>query len=100
MTRTPPGRCLPTIVIATRFDAGIPTAITASILCINRRLYMLASPITTVPSQADKNREVIIDLLIGIGLPVIVMILGLSVNLFLCHWLILIQSISIKTLDL
>ena len=77
------------------------TAIPATILCIDRRFYMLASPITTVPSQADKNREVIIDLAIGIGLPIIVMVLGLSSNLSLCLWLIhIIQSISFKTLDL
>ena len=39
---------------------------------------MLASSITTIPSQADKNREVIIDLVIGIGLPIIAMALRLS----------------------
>ena len=101
MTRISPGQCLlPTIVIATRFDIAIPTAIAASILCINRRLYMLASPITAIPSQADKNREVIIDLAIGIGLPIIVVALGLSFNLFLRLLLIHIQSISIKILDL
>ena len=68
------------LVIATRFNVGISIAIPATVLCINRRLYLLASPMTTVPSQADKKREVIIDLVIGIGLPVIVMVLGLSSN--------------------
>ena len=52
-------------------------------LCINRRLYLLASPTTIVPSQAQRNREVIIDLVIGIGLPIIVTVLGLSSNLSL-----------------
>ena len=88
------------LVIATRFNDAIGTAIPATILCIDRRLYMLASSITTIPSQADKNREVIIDLVIGIGLPIIVMALGLSPNLSLCLWLIHIQGISLKTLDL
>ena len=71
-------------------------------LCINRRLYLLASPVSTVPSQADKNREVIIDLVIGIGLPIIVMVLGLSSELFLSLWLNHhdIQSISFKTADM
>ena len=88
------------LVIATRFNVGISIAIPATVLCINRRLYLLASPMTTVPSQADKKREVIIDLVIGIGLPVIVMVLGLSSNSSCCLWLIHIQSISFKTLDL
>jgi len=61
--------------ITTRLDVGISIAIPATVICINRRLYMLASPISTVPSQADKNREIIIDLVIGIGLPIIVMVL-------------------------
>ena len=50
----------------------------ASILCINRRLYLLASPTSLFPSQADKRREFTIDLVIGIGLPVLEMVLGLS----------------------
>ena len=88
------------LVIAIRFNDAMSTAIPATILCIDRRLYMLASPITTVPSQADKKREVIIDLVIGIGLPIIVMALGISSSLFLCLWLIHNQGISMKTLDL
>ena len=77
------------------------TAIRATILCIDRRFYMLASPITTVPSQAYKNREVIIDFAIGMGLPIIVMALGpsLSPKLSLCLWLIHIRGISMKTLN-
>ena len=72
----------------------------ATVLSINRRLYLLASPISTVPSQADKNREVVIDLVIGIGLPIIAMVLGPSSDLFLWLWLIYIQSISLKPLDI
>ena len=91
---------VPTFLIATRFIVAISTAIPASVICINRRLYLLASPTTRVPSQADKNREVIIDLVIGVGLPVILMALGLSSNISLCLWLIHIQSFSFKPLDL
>jgi pheromone a factor receptor len=74
-------------VIAVRFIIGIQVAVPAAILCINRRLYLLASPPSIViPSKADKNRELIIDLVIGIGLPIIVMALCLSFNLslYLC----------------
>ena len=91
------------LVIAIRFNDAMSTAIPATILCIDRRFYMLASPITTVPSQADKNREVIIDFAIGIGLPIIVMALGptrsLSPKLSLSLWLIHIQGIFMKTLN-
>ena len=76
------------LVIATKFNFGISIAIPAVVLCINRRLYLLASPTTIVPSQADRNREVIIDLVIGIGLPIIIMALGVSSNLSLNLWLI------------
>ena len=70
-------------VIAAKFNVGISVAIPAIVLCINRRLYLLASPISIIPSHADKNRELIIDLVIGIGLPIIAMALCLSSNLFL-----------------
>ena len=70
-------------VIASKFIVGITIAIPATVLSINRRLYMLASPTSIIPSKADKNRELIIDLVIGIGLPIIVMLLCLSSNLSL-----------------
>jgi hypothetical protein len=59
----------------------------ASILCINRRLYLLASPTLLLPSQAVKRREFMIDLVIGIGLPVLEMILGLSLIYLHTHLL-------------
>ena len=70
-------------VIASKFNVGVSAAMPATILCINRRLYMLASPTSIIPSKADENRELIIDLVIGIGLPIIVMLLCLSSNLSL-----------------
>jgi hypothetical protein len=70
-------------VIATRFSIGVTIAIPATILCINRRLYLLASQTSLIPSKADKIREFIIDLVIGIGLPIIAMALCMSSNLFL-----------------
>ena len=70
-------------VIAARFNVGIPIAVPATVLCINRRLYLLASQTSLIPSKLEKNRELIIDLVIGIGLPMIVMALCLSSNLSL-----------------
>ena len=70
-------------IIASKFNVGISVAIPATVLSINRRLYTLASPTSIIPSQADKNRELIIDLVIGIGLPIIMMVLCLSPSLSL-----------------
>jgi len=67
--------------ISIKFEIGVSIAIPATILCINRRLYLLASPTTIIPSKADKNRELIIDLVIGIGLPIIVMALTFLVQI-------------------
>ena len=64
-------------IIAVRFNVGVTIAIPAVVLSIDRRLYLLASPTSVLPSQADKRREFIIDFVIGIGLPVIVMTLCL-----------------------
>ena len=97
---------VPTHVIAVRLNVGIAIAVPAAILCINRRLYMLASPISIIPSKAEKNRELIIDLVIGIGLPVIVMVLCLfSPYSYLAHPYDFLahpyfQRISFKILDI
>jgi len=61
--------------ITSRFNIGISIAIPAVVLCINRRLYLLASPTSVLPSEVDKRREIMIDIAIGIGLPIIVIIL-------------------------
>ena len=76
-------------MIATRFLIGISIAGPAINLCINRRLYLLAST-SVLPSKADKRREIIIDLAIGIGLPIVIMILCLSsyyLHFFCFYWL-------------
>ena len=69
--------------IATRFNVGVFIAVPAIILCINRRLYLLASPTSVIPSKEENNRELIIDLVIGIGLPMIGIGLCLSSKLSL-----------------
>jgi pheromone a factor receptor len=72
-------------VIAIKISTGSSVAVPATLLCINRRLYLLASSAQTsvIPSKADKDHELIIDLVIGIGLPMVVMALCPSSNLSL-----------------
>jgi pheromone a factor receptor len=56
---------------ATRFQVALNAAIPASSLCINRRLYKAATAKTARPTDADKRRAVIYDLLIGVGIPIL-----------------------------
>ena len=60
---------------ATQFMIGSAVAIPAASLCINRRLYQIASVQSVTKSRAEKRRDVIIDLAIGIGLPILGMII-------------------------
>ena len=61
-----------------RFSIEVSVAMPASILCINGRLYFLALPTSMLPTQVDKRREFMIDLVVGIGQPILEMVLGLS----------------------
>jgi len=61
--------------ISTKFIIGWSVAIPASSLCITRRLYHISSVKTVTISQAEKRRAVYVDLAIGLGLPVLEMIL-------------------------
>ena len=61
-----------------RFSIEVPAAMPASILSINGRLYFLALPISILPTQVDKRREFMNDLVVGIGQPILEMVLGLS----------------------
>ncbi|PPQ99740.1 hypothetical protein CVT24_009723 [Panaeolus cyanescens] len=54
---------------------GVSVAIPAASLCINRRLYCIASVQSVTRTRADKRRAILIDLAIGVGIPVLVMIL-------------------------
>ncbi len=65
--------------ISTKFNIGAGFAIPAASLCINRRLYHIASVKTVTISKAEKRRAVYIDLAIGLGLPV----LGMTLRKFL-----------------
>jgi pheromone a factor receptor len=54
---------------------GLSVAIPAASLCINRRLYNIASIRSVTFTSNDRRRAILIDLAIGIGIPVLVMTL-------------------------
>jgi len=55
-------------------QAGLNVAIPAASLCINRRLYKIATAKVVMATRSDNRRAVIIDLLIGIGIPILQMV--------------------------
>ncbi|KAJ7759923.1 pheromone A receptor-domain-containing protein [Mycena metata] len=61
--------------ISTRLTVGISVAIPAASLCINRRLYKIAACQTVSTTKAQKRRAVMVDCAIGVGIPVLQMIL-------------------------
>ncbi|KAJ6451997.1 pheromone A receptor-domain-containing protein [Mycena vitilis] len=61
--------------ISTRITIGVSVAIPAASLCINRRLYKIAACQTVSITKAQKRRAVMIDCAIGVGIPVLQMIL-------------------------
>ena len=65
---------------ATKFMVGLSTAIPAASLCINRRLYRIACIRVVTATKADKRRAIMVDLAIGVGLPVLVMILRMFLS--------------------
>jgi pheromone a factor receptor len=54
---------------------GYSVALPAASLCINRRLYLITAVQPVTITRADKWRAVWTDLGIGIGIPVLEMIL-------------------------
>jgi pheromone a factor receptor len=66
--------------IASRIQLAVAVAWPACNLCIVRRLYYIASPTAVTTTRAEKRREMIIDLLITIGIPVLQMILEFIVS--------------------
>ncbi|KAH6890840.1 pheromone B alpha 1 receptor [Coprinopsis sp. MPI-PUGE-AT-0042] len=61
--------------ISSRFMIGCNWAVPAASLCINRRLYHIASVQSVTISKAEKRRAIMVDLGIGLGLPILGMIL-------------------------
>ncbi|KLO16520.1 STE3-domain-containing protein [Schizopora paradoxa] len=66
--------------ISSRLITGVAVAIPAASLCINRRLYKIASIQCVSVTRAQKRRAVIEDLSIGLGIPIIEMALAYVVN--------------------
>ncbi|KAG2056536.1 STE3-domain-containing protein [Suillus hirtellus] len=61
--------------ISVKFMIGSSVAIPACSLCINRRLYHIASVSSVTKTRAQKRRDIMTDLAIGAGIPVLEMIL-------------------------
>ncbi|KAE9383748.1 pheromone receptor [Gymnopus androsaceus JB14] len=61
--------------ISTRFMIGSAVAIPCASLCINRRLYYIATANAVTATRADKRRAIMVDLAISIGIPVLEMVL-------------------------
>ncbi|KII83820.1 hypothetical protein PLICRDRAFT_168730 [Plicaturopsis crispa FD-325 SS-3] len=61
--------------ISTRIIVGIAVAIPAASLCINRRLYKIATVQSVSVSRGHKRRAVMVDLAIGLGIPIAQMVL-------------------------
>jgi pheromone a factor receptor len=59
---------------AIRIQVALNVAIPACSLCINRRLYKIANMKAVMITRSEKRRAVIVDLLIGIGIPILEMI--------------------------
>jgi hypothetical protein len=55
----------------TRIQVAQNVAIPACSLCINRHLYKVATAKVMMPTDVEKRRAVIQDLLIGVGLPIL-----------------------------
>ena len=66
---------------AARFIIGASLAIPTASLCINRRLYHIACIRVVTTTKSDKRRAIMIDLAIGVGVPVLGMILRTFINL-------------------
>nr|AVI69658.1 pheromone receptor [Cyclocybe aegerita] len=66
--------------ISSRIIVGVSVAIPAASLCINRRLYKIASCQTVTLTYAHKKRAVMVDLAIGLGIPILQMALQFIVQ--------------------
>ena len=75
------------IALAARILVAQNVAIPISSLCINRRLYQIASVKSAAVTRAEKRRAIIVDLVIGIGIPILSLVFreAKSTSL-LCHF--------------
>jgi pheromone a factor receptor len=63
------------LTTATHVQVALGVALPASSLCINRLLYRIATMKSAETTYAENRRIIIIDLLIGVGIPVLQMVL-------------------------
>jgi pheromone a factor receptor len=63
------------LTTATRIQVALAVALPASSLCINRLLYRVATMKSAETTDAENRRIVIIDFLIGVGIPALQMFL-------------------------
>ncbi|KAI0250400.1 GPCR fungal pheromone mating factor [Lactifluus subvellereus] len=66
--------------IATHIQIGLNVAIPACSLCINRRLYKIATDQGGMATREEKRRGMIVDLLIGLGIPILHMVVQYVVS--------------------
>ena len=59
--------------IATRFSIGLNVGIPAAFLVIAHRLFKIASRTAAITTPAEKRRALLIDLAIGLGIPLVQM---------------------------
>ena len=64
------------IFLVTRVIVIGNCGLSAASLCVNRRMYLIASVRKVTTSRAEKQRQVAVDLAVGLGVPIIFLILG------------------------
>ena len=74
-----------------QFQVALNVAISACSLCINRRLYKIASVKSVMITREEKRRAVIQDLLIGVGIPI------LQIIARECTWLFVVNKSFTRT---
>jgi Pheromone A receptor len=72
---------------ATHIQVALNAAIPACSLCINRRLYKIATMKAVVLTDALRRRALIHDLLIGVGIPILQIIAGECAQVFTVYQL-------------
>ncbi|KAG1750489.1 pheromone receptor Rcb3 B43 [Suillus paluster] len=66
--------------ISSRLIVGVSVAIPAASLCINRRLYKIATISTVTTTKAHRRRAIMVDLAIALGIPMLQMVLQFIVE--------------------
>jgi pheromone a factor receptor len=61
--------------ISSRLVIGLSVAIPAAALCITRRLYHITTCEQVMQTRSDKRRQIIQDLLIALGIPLLEMVI-------------------------